>query len=445
MTNTPKRSKLTKGYIDKVRPGTKDEFHWDADPRGFGLRCTPTGKMTFVVQGRVEGAGKEARITIGAYGVFTVEQARDVAREHLRTMRMGGDPRDLKKQDEAMKVTLREVADVYFNRPGQPLRESTKAEMNRHIDKVFAKWADKPIASITIEDCRQRHREMCESGIDGRPAPGQAQISLVTLRTLINFANRRYPRADGSSLIAVNPVKAMAQDDWKTFEPRTRHIELHHVGQAWYALDEMRLAPKNTDALAAIDVVRFLLLTGARRTEASALTWDRVHFDEDASNCWWHLREDDNKTGNPIWLPLSSQAVALLKERRKLADEAKKLGKGDSPYVFPSRGKCGFVSDTRAPFEKLCKALEMDGLSAHDLRRTHVTVGFSACNVELFKMELLTNHVPEGVTARHYLQTSRLQYLYPETQRISDHIEREGLIARAKATGGNVVALPQRA
>lgn len=445
MTTAPKRAKFTKGYVDKVRPAAKDDFHWDTDVKGFGLRVTPTGKITFVVQGRVEGSAKEARITIGAYGVFTVDQARDVAREHLRTMRMGGDPRAIKKQDEAMKVTLREVADAYFDRPGQQLRESTKAEMNRHIDKVFAKWADKPIASITIADCRQRHREMCESGIDGRPAPGQAQISLVTLRTLINFANRRYPRADGSPLIAVNPVKAMAQDDWKTFEPRTRHIDLNHVGQAWYALDEMRLAPKNTDALAAIDLVRFLMLTGARRTEAAALTWDRVHLYEDTSKCWWHLREEDNKTGNEVQLPLSSQAVALLKERRKLADEAKKLGKGDSPFVFPSRAKAGHVSDTRAPFERLQKALGMDGLSAHDLRRTHVTVGFSGCDIELFKMELLTNHVPEGVTARHYLQTSHLQYLHKETQSISNYIEREAMLAREKATGGNVVALPQRA
>lgn len=438
--------KLTKTSIDRVRkPGAGTVIYFDTDTKGFGLRVTASGAASFIVQGMVSGQSKERRLTIGSYGAWTVEQARRRAEEIKHQLEDGIDPVEERKQDEAMKVTLRQVADAYFDRPGQQLRESTKAEMNRHIDKVFAKWADKPIASITIEDCRQRHREMCESGIDGRPAPGQAQISLVTLRTLINFANRRYPRADGSPLIAVNPVKAMAQDDWKTFEPRTRHIELHHVGQAWYALDEMRLAPKNKDALAAIDLVRFLLLTGARRTEAAALTWDRVHFDDDASNCWWHLREEDNKTGNAVWLPLSSQAVALLKARRKLADEAKKLGKGESAYVFPSRAKCGYVSDTRAPFERLCKALGMEGLSAHDLRRTHVTVGFSACDVELFKMELLTNHVPEGVTARHYLQTSRLQYLYRETQRISDHIEREGRLARAKATGGNVVALPQRA
>ncbi|HEX7822303.1 MAG TPA: integrase arm-type DNA-binding domain-containing protein [Sphingobium sp.] len=436
---------LTKVNIDKVaKPGAGTVIYVDTRVKGFGLRVTNSGAASFIVQGIVKGQSKERRVTIGTYGAWTVEAARRRAEEIKHQFEDGIDPVEQRKQDEAMKVTLRQVADSYFDRPGQPLRESTKAEMNRHIDKVFAKWRDRPIASITIEDCRQRHREMCESGIDGRPAPGQAQISLVTLRTLINFANRRYPRADGSPLIPVNPVKAMARDDWKTFEPRTRHIDLNHVGQAWYALDEMRLAPKNADALAAIDVVRFLLLTGARRTEASALTWDRVHLYDDASKCWWHLRAEDNKTGNEVQLPLSSQAVALLKQRRKLVDEAKKLGKPVSKFVFPSRAKCGHVSDTRAPFERLCKALGMTGLSAHDLRRTHVTIGFSACDIELFKMELLTNHVPEGVTARHYLETSDLRRHHPATQRISDYIEREGLIARAKATGGNVVALPQR-
>lgn len=84
MTTTPKRAKFTKGYVDKVRPAAKDDFHWDTDVKGFGLRITPKGKITFIVQGRVEGSAKEARITIGAYGVFTVDQARDVAREHLR-------------------------------------------------------------------------------------------------------------------------------------------------------------------------------------------------------------------------------------------------------------------------------------------------------------------------------------------------------------------------
>lgn len=433
--------KLTKTSIDRVRkPGTGTVIYFDTETKGFGLRVTASGAASFIVQGQIHGHNDYARITIGSYGAWTVDDARRRAEQYKHMFEDGIDPREAKKQDAAMKVTLRDVADAYLDRPGQPLRESTKAEMNRHIDKVFAAWKDKPIASITVEDCRQRHREMCEKGVKGKPAPGQAQIALVTLRTLINFANRRFPRADGSPLIPVNPVKVMSQDDWKTFEPRDRRIELHDVGKAWNVLEQMRAAPKNKDALAAIDAVRFLFLTGARRGEAAALTWDRVHLEYDPANCWWHLREEDNKTGSPIWLPLSRQAVELLKARTPADDD-----KEASKFVFPSRAKSGHVEDTRAPFERICKSLGIAGLSSHDLRRTLITIGFSACNIELFKMELLTNHVPEGVTARHYLQTSRLQYLHPEIQRIADWIEQQALIAKAQAEGGNVVQLPQRA
>lgn len=108
MTTTTNRSKLTKSYIDRISPGPKDQFHWDTDAKGFGLRITPRGKITFIVQGRVGGNETPARITIGAYGVFTVDQAREDAREHLRSMRRGIDPRDLKKADEAMRVTLQQ-------------------------------------------------------------------------------------------------------------------------------------------------------------------------------------------------------------------------------------------------------------------------------------------------------------------------------------------------
>src|SRR3546814_6695405 len=94
--------KLTKTVVDRFKPGPKDEFHWDAEEKGFGARVTPKGKIRFDVKGRVEGYGKEARITIGAYGVLRVYQARQVAREQLRTTRWGKEPRDNKRQREAM-------------------------------------------------------------------------------------------------------------------------------------------------------------------------------------------------------------------------------------------------------------------------------------------------------------------------------------------------------
>ena len=84
-------------------------FQWDTETRGFGVRITKEGKRTYIVQGRVH--GKEVRSTIGPHGVFTVEQARDTAREILRSMRQGIDPRQARKADAAAKITLREIAD----------------------------------------------------------------------------------------------------------------------------------------------------------------------------------------------------------------------------------------------------------------------------------------------------------------------------------------------
>lgn len=137
------------------------------------------------------------------------------------------------------------------------------------------------------------------------------------------------------------------------------------------------------------------------------------------------------KNDNPVWLPLSSQAVALLKARKPKDDD-----KDASPYVFPTRAKGGYVGDTRAPLERIAKLIDQP-ISAHDLRRTYVSLGVATLGIDLYKMELLTNHVPQGVTAKHYLRTSRLQYLLPETQRISDWIEQEA----ARASGANVVPL----
>ena len=416
--------KLTKAFIDRVKPPeTEYVIHWDDAVPGYGLRVTPTGKRVFMAMGRVK--GKVVQFTIGNFGVFTEDQARKKAQKVLQQMREGIDPRDALKEDEAAKVTLRQVADAYlYERPGM-LRESTIIEKDRHVEQVFAAWKDKPIAAITEADVRKRYTEMATKGLRGKgPAPGQAQMSMVTLSALINFAQRRYKRADGTPFITHNPVKAI-KADWPGFKPRTRDIGDKHMGAVWNLLTSMRETPKNQDALAGIDLVRFLILTGTRRSEGASLEWTNVNLDE----AWFHL--PNPKNDNPVWIPLSSQAVELLRARKPADDDH-----DASAYVFPSRAKGGHVTDTRAPLERIAKLIDQP-ISAHDLRRTYVSVGVATLGIDLYKMELLTNHVPQGVTAKHYLRTSRLQYLLPQTQQISTWIEQEA----AKASGANVVSL----
>lgn len=431
---------LNKQNIDrkiKEHPGGT-VIYVDTRTKGFGLRVTASGAASFIMQGTVKGQKKERRVTIGSYGAWTVDQARRRAEEIGHQLEDGIDPVEERKQSEAAKVTLRQVADAYFARPGM-LKESTRAEMNRHVTHVFEAWQERAITSITPAECRKRYSEMATKGLRGKgPAPVQAQASMITLRTLINFARDEYVLANGKPIIEANPTAILKKELGKEPTERTRQIDRRQIGAAWNALLMAQTKARNDDARAGADLVMFLLLTGARRNEGAMLTWDRVHLYDNPADCWWFL--PNPKNNNPIELPLSSQAVALLRSRKPDDDNH-----DASPYVFPTRSKLGHVRDTRSPMEQVSAAIGMERLSAHDLRRTFVTLGVKACRLDLAKLELLTNHVPQGITAKHYLETSDLKDYYHEVQAISDYIEGEARLAVAKATGENVVALPQRA
>lgn len=432
------KMKLTKTNIDRVRkPGTGTVIYVDTETKGFGLRVTASGAASFIVQGTIAGQSKEARITIGSYGAWTVDDARRRAEQYKHQFEDGIDPRDVKKQDEAMRVSLGSVMEAYTSRPGK-LKPSTAAEYKRHVEKVFASWKDKPIASITRDMVQERHREIVENGLEGKKgAPASANAAFVTLRILINFAMDEYRRPDGEPLIAHNPVSALKHHWAPTGDRSDRYVEMGKVGKVWNKLIEMREAPKNRDALAGIDLTIFLLLTGARRDEGATLTWDRVIIDDhNPAECRWHLTE--RKRGKPIWLPLSSQAVALLKSRPRL-----KLADGtESPFVFPSWGRTGRIMDARGPMESVSKVAGMH-LSLHDMRRTFSVISQQQCRIEKFRTDMLIGHKPskEDVTATNYLDLTNLTWLHPEAQQIGDWIEQQAAIAASK----NVVPLPRTA
>jgi integrase len=406
-------TKLTKSVMDKLpTPAKGYVLHWDDQDRGFGCRITRDGKRSYVVQGRAN--GKEMRMTIGPHGVFTVDQARDAAREHLRSMRLGIDPRDVRRQAQAVSVTLRQVSDAYLR--DRALKASSRSAIERHMTTTFEAWLHKPIGKINREAVTKRFNEIRMHGLRGKaPAPAQANQAFSVLRAMINYAIREYRKPDGSPVLTDNPVDVLYKK-WSLIRPRTTRIPESKVGEVWSFLQASRDNAYNRDTLASIDLVMFLMLTGARIGEASALTWDRVNLDEG----WWHI--PDPKNSNPVWLPLSTAARELLTTRQRVSG---------SPYVFASWGKSGHIKDPRDTMKRVSEVAG-SSITPHDLRRTFTTVGVATCGIDLHKIELLTNHVPKTVTARHYLETSHLQYLAPEVQRIADWIEVQGKIAEAK-------------
>src|SRR6516162_8191638 len=86
-------TKITKRAVDAAHPSRTDQFLWDRDLKGFGLKVTPSGKKVYLLQYRKGGRGAPTkRVTIGRHGALTPEQARNQAARLSGAIANGADP-----------------------------------------------------------------------------------------------------------------------------------------------------------------------------------------------------------------------------------------------------------------------------------------------------------------------------------------------------------------
>lgn len=401
--------KITKKTINELElPEKNQNFIWDSELKGFGIRISPKG-IAYIAQGRVK--GKTRRVTIGKHGVYTPEQARKRAMTILQDLSQGVDPSIEKKRNKVKSVTLQEVvADYKKNkktRDGHPLKETTKKDIDRHLNTTFAEWKEKPIADITREKVLNLYRASAEKSV------AQANQGFRVLRALYNWARATSKDQDGTPVLPENPVQTLTDlGQWGYVPARKTRVSTFKVGEFWHYLHEARNNPGQRELTRIVcDFVAFVLLTGCRFTEAASLTWDRV----DLENNTWSLPDPKNR--NPVVFPLSTQAKKILENVGSFND-----------YVFSSRAKSGHVTDCRGLLKNINGKTGED-VTAHDLRRTFRAIA-GECGIEFWKCKLLMNHkMSNDVTLTHYTDTTNLTYLQPDIQKIGDWIERQGKIA----------------
>lgn len=378
---------------------------WDSDLPGFGLRVTPSGKM-YVAQARVNGISR--RVSLGRHGAITLQEARKRAQKELSAMLEGKDPVVEKKREEAYSKTLRELADAYI-KDHRDLKASSKADINKHVDRNFATWRDKPVIEITRDRVAVKFRELSDRG------PAQANQAFRILRALLNYARAAF-RPEGKPLLVENPVDILSQTKvWNRVRPRSGRIPTDKIGEAWNLLQALRADEWSTDiARTSADITCFLLLTGARWSEAAELTWDRV----DLEGRTWYLPDPKNR--NPVTFPLSDVAVDILAAR----DQKK-------TFVFPSRGRTGHIMFVRGVLRKISAMIGVR-ITAHDFRRTFRAIA-AECQIELWRTKLLMGHKLSGdVTLTAYTEKENLTYLSDEINQVAEWITGKALEAASE-------------
>ena len=386
--------KLTKRVVEGLKP-TKagipgsDLFVWDRELKGFGVRVSPQGLKSFIVQYRAP-SGRHRRTVIGRFGLMTVEQARIDAHERLLAVSKGVDPAEATASDRGT-ITIGEICDWYLREAGEgrilgrrnrPIKASTlvmdRSRVETHIRPLIGA---KQMRSLRLGDIEGMQADIARGktakarvGSRGGATTGGDGVAARTVSTLHAILEH----AVRLGLIETNPARGVRRLAGKPRERRLSTVEIAALGKA---MRELAAEGEHATGLA---VIRLLLLTGFRRLEGLAL--QRAWFNAEA-RC---IRFPDTKSG--AQLRVIGQAACDL-----IQSQAAQKG---SPYVFPADwGEGHFIGVVRV-LDRVCAHCELDGVTPHVLRHTFASVagdlGFSELTIAA-----MLGHAARGVTQRY--------------------------------------------
>lgn len=389
---------------------------WIKDKLQVGLykRMRPTGDV-WAVKGRIKG-GKPITITIGKTSLFTVNQARVEARRYLGELAKGIDPNEqLKKKriaEKARDLKLLDAIEKYQSLASW--KEKTKKDALETLSRRFGDWFNKPLASITKEDCQSRFLKIkndvkkIKTARDqrrlkqGLPVAsykneiglGEAQRAFRYLSAV--FASFIHDDAGDEKLLPNgNPCLIIKAKKLRTtLKPRERYLS-QSERDAIYGIFAATSHPDYPGHIQQddIDLVWLLIHTGLRLDEARTLKWNDVDFVNEV------FTARDTKNGRDHTLPFTSVTHHLFTSR--LASKRSKI------YVFPSPLNPSKPTSASRVFERVCAETGVT-FAAHDLRRTVATLA-GEIGYDLDSVGKLLNHAKKGVTGGYVQSTLRRQ------------------------------------
>jgi integrase len=359
-------AKLSKRLVESADVRPKEYMIWDGDIAGFGVRILPSGRRSYLVQYRV--GTRSRRVTLGAHGILTPEQARTLAIQALAAVRAGNDPaEDRKHRREA--ITVRELSER-FDREHISVRvkESTAKEYRRNLKRfILPALGRLRVEEVTRADVATFHHDL-------RHIPYQANRNIEIISKMFSLAEMWGLRPDGS-----NPRRHLRKYVELKRERFLSASELRRLGEVLNEMETERIEP--TSAIAA---VRLLVLTGCRLSEIMKLRWEHV----DLAACV--LRLADSKTGAKV-VHLGRAAV----------DALAALSRNPfNPHVIPGTLPGKPLSDLQPFWRRVRARAGLKDVRIHDLRHTYASVAVAA-GQSLPMIGKLLGHTQVQTTARY--------------------------------------------
>ncbi len=362
--------KLTAASIRSLTlpEGVSDRTFFDDDLAGFGVRVRATGSKNFVIQYKI--GSKHRRLPLGSVTEIELSKARATAKDLLAAVRLGRDPFGEKLETRAKAAeTFGSLLPTYLAHKRAKLRPRTLVEIERHLQVQAESLHARSVQAI---DRRAIAALLAQVKITSGP---------IAANRLRESLSAYFAWVVREGLLETNPALNTNREAEKS---RERVLSGDELREIWHALRDDRYG----------DIVKLLMLVGARREEIGGLRWSEVDLDRALIT----LPPSRVKSGREHRIPLSGPALAIIEAREQAGSE----------FVFGYRDWAGrpfsdWSGSKRALDARIAAARDeagQDPMSAwrlHDFRRAISTAMHGELRILPHIVEAVLGHVQGGV------------------------------------------------
>jgi integrase len=369
-------AKLTETKIIKaeVPDGKPQVFLWDSLVSGFGLRALASGSKTFWFQYRPGGGrGSSRMVRIGPWPAVRLAAARSAARDLAGSVARGKDPaaekqKERRRSSSSLRALLAENGEYERSLKRRHLVKT--AMVMSGLRRGLGNLMSKDIAAITRNDFIS-----AITAIEDKGKLGAADDLRKFARTFCEWAVL-HEYAPANVLAGLRRSKQTRAEKLASEARAARALSDAEIVALWNACESRGVFG---------NILRLLLLTGARRGEIAKLTHDRVLSDRLV------LPPGHTKMGEKHEIPLTTLMRTVIAAQPATA----------SPLVFPATKSGGVISGWTKALNAIRRAAGAR-FTPHDLRRTCRTL-MSRLGIDRDTAELAIGHKRQGLEAIYNL------------------------------------------
>ena len=363
----------------------KEKPYKIADKDGLFLLVTPSGGKYWRLKYRY--AGKEKLLSLGVYPEVGLGKARERCRSARELLSEGNDPGEAKKEQKRQLFinsanSFEALAREWHTNKCNTLEPRYAGFILRRLEKdIFPKLGSRPIRDITPPELLLVLRDIEKRGaleVAHRAMKACGQIFMYGIAT--GRADRN-PAADLQGALKTSKKENFAHLLEKELPEFLQKLEQYQ------GMRQCQLA------------VKLLFLTMVRTKELRGALWSEIDFEK----AEWRIPAERMKMRRPHIVPLSKQALLILKEL--------KLLNGQWKFVFPNPYKPIKSMSENGVLNVIYRMGYKGRTTGHGFRHTASTIlnehGFNADHIERQLAHVETNKIRGTYNHAEYLPERR--------------------------------------